>query len=140
MDNPGILLPFMDTVMKYILIALALFAPTVVSAAPTVTFAWDAYPVDSTHNTGANKFILETKMDSGTYIASPAITPITTTSYTMDLAGRTGNVVTGHIKACRPGTFTVPPQTADECSNWSNEVSKTVASTPPAAPSGLKLQ
>ncbi len=140
MDNPGVLLPFMDTIMKYILIVLALFVPTLVSAAPVVTFQWDAYPVNSTQNTGANKFILETKMGSGTYAASPAITPITATTYTIDLAGRTGTTVTGRIKACRPGTFTVPPQSADECSPWSNEASKVVASEPPAAPVGLKLQ
>lgn len=124
---------------KSLLLAfLGALAAMPAQAAPTVTFAWDAYPVTSTKNTGANKFILETRMDAGTWVAAPPITPITATTTTVDLAGRAGSTVTGHIKSCRPGTFASPPTTADDCSLWSNEASKGIA--PPAPPTGLAIQ
>lgn len=123
--------------MTRISVLFALLAASAAQAAPVVTFQWDAYPVDATHNTGANKFILETKMDAGAYLAAPSIA-ITATTVAVDLAGRAGNTVTGRIKACRPGSYANPPTTADECSVWSNEASKPI--TVPAAPAGLKLQ
>jgi len=124
--------------MTRISVLFALLAASAAQAAPVVTFQWDSYPVDSTHNTGANKFVIETKIDTKAWVAAPDITPITAISTTIDLAGRTGTTVTGRLKACRPGTFANPPTTADDCSAWSNEASKNIA--PPEAPTGLKLQ
>lgn len=126
--------------MRKIGLLFALLSASAVHAAPVVTFQWDAYPVTSTQNTGANKFILETKMDNGAWVAAPAITPITATSMIVDLAGRAGTKITGHLKACRPGTFATPPTAADECSAWGNEATKNLPTAPPAIPTGLKLQ
>jgi len=124
---------------KYSTLAfISILSAGLAQAAPVVTFEWDDYPVDATHNTGANKFILETKLDAGAYVAAPSIA-ITATTVAVDLAGRAGNTVTGRIKACRPGSYANPPTTADQCSEWSNESSKTI-SAPPSAPVGLKIQ
>jgi hypothetical protein len=124
--------------MKKISMLLALLAASAAQAAPVVTFQWDAYLVDSTHNTGANKFVLETKIDGGAFVASPDITPITATTIIVDLAGRAGTTVTGRIKACRPGTFASPPIAGDECSAWSNEATKVIAA--PGPPINLRIQ
>ena len=123
---------------KYSTLAfISILSAGVANAAPVVTFQWDTYTVDDTHNTGANKFILETKMDAGAYVAAPSIA-ITATTVAVDLAGRAGNTVTGRIKACRPGSYANPPTTEDQCSVWSNEAIKPI--TVPSAPKGLKIQ
>lgn len=113
-------------------IVLCLLTASAAQAAPVVTFQWDAYPVSATQNTGANKFVLETRIDAGAWVAAPDITPITATTVSVDLAGRGGTTVTGHIKACRPSG------TATECSGWSNEATKAIV--PPLPPTGFKIQ
>lgn len=118
--------------ISYFKIALLTFLAVLSSpanAAPTIQVEWDLYIVSPTENTGASYFILETKIDSGDYVAAPNITPITTTTYSIDLAGRPGATVTAHIKACRPGSYATPPQTPDECSDWSEEVSTAILYT-----------
>jgi len=126
--------------MKKVGVLFALLSASATQAYPVVTFQWDEYQVTSTQNTGANKFILETKVGAGVWVAAPPIMPITETMMLVDLAGRSGATVTGHIKACRPGTFASPPTAEDECSVWSNEAIKTLPTSPPEVPAGLKIQ
>lgn len=107
------------------------FIRNAANAAPIVTFAWDKYPVDATHNTGANKFILQTKVGTAAYVTAPEI-PITATTVSIDIAGRKGTTVSGRIKACRPGSYANPATTVDQCSVWSNKATKVLS--PPVKP------